>query len=92
MPECLLTFCAHKAGYDVLIERWRQGDHREHLSVVRHPGDELHDYLQVSFTRLKREQARELEAIQGRTRDKVDAGWPRLPAMWGHMAGPRDKP
>ena len=91
MPECLLTFCAHKAGYDVLIERWRQGDYREHLSVVRHPGDELHDYLQQSFTRLKREQARELEATQGRTRDKVASSWPRLRAMWGPMAGPRDK-
>jgi hypothetical protein len=31
MPECLLKFCAHKAGYDVLIERWKQGDYREHL-------------------------------------------------------------
>jgi len=89
MPECLLRFCAHKAGYDVLIERWRQGDYREHLSVVRHPGDELHDYLQRSFTRLKREQARELEATQGRTRDKVAARWPGLRARWGHMAGPR---
>lgn len=83
MPECLLRFCAHKAGYDVLIERWKQGDYREHLSVVRHPGDELHDYLQQSFTTLKREQARELEATQGRTR-------PRLRAIWGHMAGGGD--
>jgi hypothetical protein len=24
MPECLLKFCAHKAGYDVLMERWKQ--------------------------------------------------------------------
>lgn len=67
MPPCLLQFCAHKAGYDVLIERWNQRDYSEHLSVVRHPGDELHDYLRESFTRLKREQAHELEATQGRT-------------------------
>jgi hypothetical protein len=51
----------------VLIERWTQHDYTEHLSVVRHPGDELHDYLQQSFTRLKREQAHELEATQGST-------------------------
>jgi hypothetical protein len=91
MPECLLRFCAHKAGYDVLIERWKQGDYREHLSVVRHPGDELHDYLQQSFTRLKREQARELEATQGRTGEKLTGSWPGLRAMWRGMAGARDR-
>jgi hypothetical protein len=91
MPECLLRFCAHKAGYDVLIERWKQGDYRDHLSVVRHHGNELHDYLQQSFTTLKREQARELAATQGRTREKVAGIWPRLRAMWGHTAGPHDE-
>lgn len=65
MPSCLLEFCAHKAGYDVLIERWKKGDYAEHLSVVRHPGDTLLDYLQRSFIELKREQARELDATQG---------------------------
>jgi hypothetical protein len=65
MPECLLQFLAHKAGYDVLTRRWRDGDFSEHLSVVRHPGDELYDYLHRSFTRLKREQAGELAATQG---------------------------
>jgi hypothetical protein len=67
MPSCLLEFCAHKAGYDVLIERWKEGDYAEHLSVVRHPGDNLLDYLQRSFIELKREQARELDATQGKT-------------------------
>ena len=66
IPQCLLDFCAHKAGYDVVIERWRQQDYTEHLSVVRHPGDVINDYLQQSFTRLKHEQARELEATQGK--------------------------
>jgi hypothetical protein len=66
MPECLLQFLAHEAGYDVLTRRWRDGDFSEHLSVVRHPGDELYGYLQRSFVRLKREQARELKATQGK--------------------------
>jgi hypothetical protein len=74
MPPCLLQFCAHKAGYDVLIERWNQHDYSEHLSVVRHPADELHDYLRESFTMLKREQARELEATQGRTGRRFRVG------------------
>lgn len=81
MPECLLRFCAHKAGYDVLIERWKQGDYRDHLSVVRHPGNELHNYLQQSFTTLKREQARERAATQGRAGEKLVGRWPGLPAM-----------
>ena len=74
VPECLLEFCAHKAGYDVLIERWKQGDFAEHLSVVRHPGDVLHSYLQQSFTRLKHEQARELEATQGGIKSRWNIG------------------
>jgi hypothetical protein len=88
MPPCLLQFCAHKAGYDVLIERWKQGDYTEHLSVVRHPGDELHDYLRESFTTLKREQARELEATQGRTGQRRAISWPRRRAMRGGPVGP----
>jgi hypothetical protein len=90
MPECLLKFCAPMAGYDVVIERWKQGDFREHLSVVRHPGDELHDYLQQAFTRLKREQARELAATQGRVGEQLVGRWPGLRAMWRPIAGARD--
>jgi hypothetical protein len=67
MPQCLLDFCAHKAGYDIVIERWKQGDYTEHLSVVRHPGDALLDYLQRSFIELKRKQAEEIDATQGKT-------------------------
>jgi hypothetical protein len=66
MPACLLQFLAHKSGYDVLVQRWEDGDFAEHLSVVRHPGGELYEYLRRSFTRLKQAQARELEAAQGR--------------------------
>jgi hypothetical protein len=66
MPPCLLAFCAHKAGYDVLIQRWHNQDFSEHLAVVRHPGDELYQYLRQSFTLLKREQRKELEATQGK--------------------------
>jgi hypothetical protein len=61
----------------VPIERWKQQDYSEHLSMVRHPGDELRDYLRESFTRLKREQARELEATQGRTGKQAATTWLR---------------
>ena len=88
MPDCLLNFCAHKAGYDVLIERWKQHDYAEHLSVVRHPGDELHEYLRESFTKLKREQAHELEATQGRSGQHRAISWPRRGATRARAAGP----
>lgn len=35
MPQCLLQFCAHKAGYDVLIERWKQHDYTDHQQAGR---------------------------------------------------------
>lgn len=66
MPGCLLEFCAHKAGYDVLIQRWEQGDHQEHLSLVRHPGDALYDYVATSFAELKRQQGELLRLTQRR--------------------------
>jgi hypothetical protein len=61
MPPCLLTFCAHVAGFDVIIERWKSGDYSEHLSVVSHPGSELNDYVRAAFRSLKQTQSRLLE-------------------------------
>lgn len=66
MPECLLQFLAHKGGYDVLLQRWANGDFSEHLSVVRHPGEPLFAYLSQSFNKLMQHQAGELQATQGK--------------------------
>jgi hypothetical protein len=38
------------------------------LSVVRHPGNRLYEYLEQSFTHLKKEQGEELVATQGKMR------------------------
>ena len=35
--------------------------------MVRHPGEALFEYLEQSFIRLKREQARELAATLGKS-------------------------
>jgi hypothetical protein len=61
MPECLLAFCAHVAGFDVTIRRWQQGDYSRHLSVVSHPRDALNTYARDSFRNLKRTQAQLLK-------------------------------
>jgi hypothetical protein len=65
IPDFMLEFCAHKAGYDALIRRWECQDYSANLSVVRHPGAVLYDYLRDSFIALKRDQARELAITQG---------------------------
>ena len=57
MPKCLVTFCAHVSGYKANIKRWEEGDFSYWWSVVRYPGEELHEYLRNTFLRLKTEQA-----------------------------------
>jgi hypothetical protein len=68
MPNALLRFCAHVAGFDVIIQRWADGDYREHLSVVSHPRKEVNSYAAVSFAELKQEQARLLAVTTRRAR------------------------
>ncbi|MGW0774017.1 hypothetical protein ACWD01_10320 [Streptomyces sp. NPDC002835] len=58
MPPVLLELCAHVSGYEITAARWAEGDHGEHLSVIRFPGRELREYTRDRFTRLKSEQAR----------------------------------
>jgi len=72
MPQCLLTFCAHVAGFDVTIRRWEAEDYSSHLSVVSHPRDELNSYARNSFRQLKRTQAHLLaqSKIEPSTRTK----------------------
>lgn len=65
MPQCLLDFWAHNAGHDNRTLEVR--DYPEHLSVIRHSGDALLDYLQRSFIELNRKQAEEIDVTQGKT-------------------------
>jgi hypothetical protein len=58
MPDCLLTLCAHVAGYMPVLKAWEEGDFSRHTSVVNFPAEELLAYTQANYDRLKREQAR----------------------------------
>lgn len=58
MPECLLTLCAHVAGYIPVIKAWEDGDFSRHTSVVNFPSDALLEYTQERYLALKQEQAR----------------------------------
>jgi hypothetical protein len=55
MPRCLLDFCAHTSGYDVIIKRWQAGNRTEMYSIANWPKD-LQEYLRTSFAELKKDQ------------------------------------
>jgi hypothetical protein len=62
MPSCLLDLCAHVAGYETVLERWRRGefdplDLRDNTSVINYPAAELTRYVEAAYAELKREQA-----------------------------------
>lgn len=55
IPQPLLDFSAHVAGYGVLIKRWQKGDKTDMYSGMNWPPGLL-DYLRQSFVNLKAEQ------------------------------------
>jgi hypothetical protein len=61
MPPCLLTMCAHVAGYQAVLKEWETGEisvaREDNISIVNFPGEELADYAAAAFSRLKAEQA-----------------------------------
>ena len=57
MPECLLLFAAHSAGYRALIQEWRRGVFEQSTSIIKYPEDVL-DYAEKSYKDLKTEQLR----------------------------------
>lgn len=61
MPPCLLTLCAHVAGYQAVLTEWERGEislnREDNISVVNFPGHELASYATAEFTRLKAIQA-----------------------------------
>jgi hypothetical protein len=71
LPECLLLFSAHVAGYRVVIKQWADGDYSQLTSVVAHPRAPLSEYAAQSFARLKSTQADLLRLTAKRT------WWPR---------------
>jgi hypothetical protein len=58
MPPVLLDLCAHVAACEILVARWNDGDHSDHLAIVRYPGGGLFEYAESSFQRLKQQQAK----------------------------------
>ncbi|HEU5434428.1 MAG TPA: hypothetical protein VFU81_22335, partial [Thermomicrobiales bacterium] len=48
MPPCLLSLCAHIAGYQAVLKEWERGEisvaREDNISVVNFPGEELARY------------------------------------------------
>ena len=53
IPDCLMYFIAHSAGYKVVAEKWRLDDFSEALSIIPYPVDVV-EYSKNSFQDLKR--------------------------------------
>jgi hypothetical protein len=56
MPQCMLDFCAHVAGYEALIKRWEDEDYRAIGSLLDHPGQAFDRYIKESFATLRARQ------------------------------------
>ena len=84
VPQCLLDFCAHVAGYEVTAKRWEQGDYTVLSSVINHPGSEYNRHIQQRFLELKQLQQRLLAATASsvRQRSRISIG----PASAGESA------
>jgi hypothetical protein len=62
MPDCLMKFVTHVAGFKAVIAKWGNGDYTEKHSLIAFP-TELEDYITQSYSKLKGEQARLLKSL-----------------------------
>lgn len=56
MPESLKMLCAHVAAYKTVMVKWEQGDFSEHTSIITFPAQEVKNYVDQSFSKLKKRQ------------------------------------
>jgi len=74
VPQCLLDFCAHVAGYEVTAKRWEQGDYTVLSSVINHPGGEYNRHIQQRFLELKQLQQRLLAVTESTVKQRSGIG------------------
>jgi len=56
VPEFLLQLCAHVASYQAILRRWDNEDFLENAPEISFPGEEIIEYAEATFRRLKAEQ------------------------------------
>jgi hypothetical protein len=57
LPNALQLFCAHVASYKAVFAEWDKGNFSYHTAVLKYPTQELAQYLEQSYQRLKEGQA-----------------------------------
>jgi hypothetical protein len=68
IPDCLLLLGAHVSAYKAVLKRWENGDYTEHTPLVNYPWKDVSAYVEKSFMKLKREQAKLLGRLEGKNR------------------------
>jgi len=63
MADCLLALCAHVAAYKAVLKQWERGDYSTHVSVINFPREELRDYVESRYARIKRRQVKLLARL-----------------------------
>ena len=56
MPDCLLTLSAHVYAYKIVLMKWESGDTSELSTGIPFPQEELMNYIDSAYIRLKAEQ------------------------------------
>ena len=66
VPEFLLQLCAHVASYQAILKRWDNEDFLENAPEIPFPREEIIQYAEATFGRLKAEQ-NDLLGVEART-------------------------
>lgn len=65
LPECIIRFFTHVAGYKAVLKKWADGDISEQFSIIDFPSD-LREYAAEAYRALKDEQLRLVGLAKGR--------------------------
>jgi hypothetical protein len=57
LPDCIIDFFTHVAGYKPVLKKWADGDFSEQFSIIDFPTG-LQDYAAKAYRELKAEQLR----------------------------------
>lgn len=65
LPEPIVAFFIHIAGYKAVLKKWAEGDMSEQFSIIDFPSD-LQEYAATAYRELKNEQLRLIGLTKGR--------------------------
>ena len=80
MPRCFIDLISHISAYKPVLRKWSNGDHSEHVSVLRFPGAAMTAYLEPQYRTLKLRQTRLRGEPGGRDRAREPRRTPAAPS------------